>query len=58
MEARPAAPDRVGGCCDIPAGRAYTFAFRDRGRAFLAYLYASGESALEGSAMLNSLRVL
>jgi hypothetical protein len=54
----PARAGALGGCCDTPNGPGYEFLFRDRGRDFYAYVYASEHSAAEEAvAILNTLRV-
>jgi hypothetical protein len=54
----PARAGLLGGCCDTPNGPGYEFLFRDQGRDFYAYVYASKRSAAqEAVAILNTLRV-
>jgi len=54
----PAHAGLLGGCCDTPSGPGYEFLFRDQGRDFYAYVYASKRSAAEEAvAILRTLRV-
>jgi hypothetical protein len=54
----PAKPSSFEGCCDQPTGPGYEFLFRDQGRDFYAFVYASKRAeAEEAVAILNTLRV-
>jgi hypothetical protein len=45
-------------CCNQPTGPGYEFLFRDQGRGFYAFVYASKRLEAEGAvAILNTLKV-
>jgi hypothetical protein len=49
---------QLGGCCDMPDGRGSEVLFRDHGRNFYAFVYATKpEQRRDALALLNSLRV-
>jgi hypothetical protein len=48
----------MGGCCEMPEGRGAEVTFRDQGRNFYAFVYAtSAGQRREAVALLDSLRV-
>lgn len=54
----PAKSSQFESCCDQPTGPGYEFLFRDHGRDFYAFVYASQRPAAdEAIAILNTLRV-
>jgi hypothetical protein len=54
----PAKSSQFESCCDQPTGPGYEFLFRDRGRDFYAFVYASRRRvAEEALAILNTLKV-
>jgi hypothetical protein len=61
--ARPAhfalgSPGEMGGCCEMPVGRGAEVVFRDHGRRFYAFVYATSRAQRrEALALLDSLRV-
>jgi hypothetical protein len=49
---------RIGGCCEMPDGRGTEVLFRDHGRNFYAFVYATTASQRHDAVeLLNSLRV-
>jgi hypothetical protein len=49
---------RMGGCCEMPDGRGAEVIFRDHGRNFYAFVYATtAAQRRDAAALLNSLRV-
>jgi hypothetical protein len=54
----PAKSSQFESCCDQPTGPGYEFLFRDQGRDFYAFVYASKRAeAEEAVAILNTLKV-
>ena len=49
---------RMGGCCELPAGRGFEVFFRDHGRNLYAFVYAATRAHAQTAVdVLNSLRV-
>jgi hypothetical protein len=50
--------DQMGGCCEMPFSPGFSVSFRDHGRNFYAFVYASDRgNAARAAAVLNTLRV-